>query len=238
MLKTNHAVLTVLMIIAICATGCAKTPNPSPQAEQTWQEEFGLSDCSLETNGRNQFFILEPGFQLILKGGIEQLTITVLDETREVDGIMTRVVEEREWKNDEVVEVSRNFFALCKETNDVFYFGEEVYMYSGGTVVSHSGAWIAGENDARAGLIMPGNPHLGMKYYQELAPDVAMDRAEIVSLDETLDTPAGSFNECLKTREGTALNSLERDYKTYAPGIGLIQDEQLLLTEYGFLEDE
>jgi hypothetical protein len=234
----SHSALTILMIVMIIATGCAEIPNPSPQGEQTWQEEFGISDCTLEPTGRNKYFILEPGFQLALEGKNEKVTILVLDETREVDGVTTRVVEEREWKYDNLIEVSRNFFAFCKETNDVFYFGEEVDMYTDGILVSHRGAWIAGEKDARAGLIMPGNPSVSMKYYQEIAPDVAMDRAEIVGLDDTLDTPAGSFSDCLKTQEGTALNPLEREYKTYAPGIGLIQDEQLLLTGYGFLENE
>jgi hypothetical protein len=84
--------------------------------------------------------------------------------------------------------------------------------------------------------MMPGKPSLGMKYYQEIAPGVAMDRAEIVSLDETLETPAETFSKCLKTKEGTALNPLEKEFKTYAPGIGLIQDQNLLLTEHGFIK--
>jgi hypothetical protein len=75
---------------------------------------------------------------------------------------------------------------------------------------------------------MSGDPQVGMKYYQEIAPDVALDRAEVVSLDETLETPAGLFANCLRTREGTALNVSESESKTYAPGIGLIQDQSLL----------
>jgi hypothetical protein len=164
------------------------------------------------------------------------LTITVLEETVEVDGYLTRVVEEREWRNGELIEVSRNFFAICEETKDVYYFGEEVDMYSQGAITSHSGEWRSGKGNARFGLIMPGDPRTGMKYYQEIAPEVAMDRAEVVSLNETLDTPAGTFSNSLKTREGTALNLLEREYKIYAPGVGLIQDAQLLLTEYGFVD--
>lgn len=171
-----------------------------------------------------------------MEGTIEKVAITVLDETREIDGVTTRVVEEREWKYGEMVEISRNFFAICPDTNDVFYFGEEVDIYRDGALVSHSGAWLAGEDGAKAGLMMPGRPEVGMKYYQEIAPRVAMDRAEIVSLDATLKTPAGSFSNCLRTMEGTALNPLEREYKIYASGIGLIQDESLLLTQYGFAE--
>jgi hypothetical protein len=221
----------------------ASPPISTPVAsafdpESEWQEEFDISACTMATAGSNQYFVLEPGFQLVLEGGTEVLVITVLDETREVDGIQTRVVEERESKNGELIEVSRNFFAICEQTKDVYYFGEEVDMYRAGQLAGHSGAWRSGEGDAKFGLIMPGDPTVGVKYYQEIAPGVAMDRAEIVSLDETLTTPAGEFSKSLKTKEGTALNLLELEYKTYAPGIGLIQDEQLLLTEHGFVDSE
>ena len=73
-----------------------------------------------------------------------------------------------------------------------------------------------------------------MRYFQEIAPDVAMDRAEVLSLTHSLETPAGEFSECLRTQEGSALKPNEREFKTYAPGIGLIQDQSLLLVGYGF----
>jgi hypothetical protein len=231
-----RAIAIVVMIVAFFATGCTSTQVPSSSSDSTWQEEFGISECELVPTGRNEYLILEPGFRLVLEDRIETVAITVLDETLEVDGITTRVVEEEEWKYGELIEISRNYFAICPDTNDVFYFGEEVDVYRDGVQVSHSGAWLAGENRARAGLIMPGEPVVGMKYYQEIAPRVAMDRAEIVSLEDTLETPAGTFSDCLRTREGTALNPLEREYKIYAPGIGLIQDASLLLTEYGYVE--
>ena len=46
---------------------------------------------------------------------------------------------------------------------------------------------------------MPGLALLGARYYQELAPGIAMDRAEIVSLTETRQTLAGTFVQYLKT---------------------------------------
>jgi hypothetical protein len=60
-----------------------------------------------------------------------------------------------------------------------------------------------------------------------------MDRAEIVSLTETLDTPAGKFVNCLKTEETSALES-GKEYKLYVAGIGLIQDARLKLTKHGY----
>jgi len=55
-----------------------------------------------------------------LRNGIDTLTITVLKETRTVDGVQVRVLEERETKDGELAEVSRNFFATDKNTGDVY----------------------------------------------------------------------------------------------------------------------
>ena len=200
-----------------------------------WQMEFAISDCNLLTTGRNRYFIMEPGFQLVLEGEDTKLQITVLDETKMVDGVLTRVVEEREWEDGELFEVSRNYFAICEGTNDVYYFGEDVDYYKDGEVYKHDGEWLAGEGENQLGLIMPGTPQPKMRYYQEIAPGVAMDRAEVVSLDETCETPAGTFSGCLKVKESTLLNILEVEYKYYAPDIGLIQDEDLVLTSYGIV---
>ncbi|MFC1601331.1 hypothetical protein ACFL34_03185 [Candidatus Sumerlaeota bacterium] len=204
--------------------------------ERPWQKEFNLSKRALLSKGRNPYFILEPGFQLAFASEDEKLVITVLDETVDVAGVKTRVVEEREWQNGELVEVSRNFFAICKDTKDVFYFGEDVNDYKKGQVTGHGGAWRADASAARPGLIMSGSPSVGMKYFQEIAPGLAMDRAEVISLNETLETPAGAFDKCLKTQEGSALKPREKQFKTYAPGIGLIQDEDLLLVRHGFIK--
>ncbi len=40
---------------------------------------------------------------------------------------------------------------------------------------------------------MPGIVLIGSRYNQETASDVAIDRAEIVSMTETIKTPAGTF---------------------------------------------
>jgi len=207
------------------------------QEDSSWQKTFGISNCNLLTTGQNQYFILEPGHQLVLEGEDEKVQITVLHETKAVDGVITRVVEEKEWKDGNLYEISRNYFAMCEQRKDVFYFGEDVDFYKDGKVVRHEGAWLAGTDGYRAGLIMPGTPKVGMKYYQEIAPGVAMDRAEIISLDERCKTPAGTFSNCMKVRESTPLEVGQKDYKYYAPGIGLVQDEDLVLTKHGVVRD-
>lgn len=229
-----HAALAAV-VAAGCASACGGQSSEEAFADPSWQKRFQISACALQPTGQNTYFVLESGYRLVLAGGNGRLVITVLNETRIVAGVTTRVVEEREWKDDQLVEVSRNFFAICPTTKDVFYFGEEVDDIDDGEIVGHSGAWLAGENGARAGLIMPGDPRPGMRYYQEIAPDVALDRAEIVSLDETVETRAGSFSNALKIEEGSALDTGEHEFKTFAPGIGLVVEEALRLAEHGFV---
>ena len=206
--------------------------------EDDWTREFFVDKSDLTHTGRNPYFILEPGYQLVLEGKTVRLMITVLDETRTVDGVETRIVEEHESKSGKVIEVSRNFFAISKRTNSVFYFGEEVDIYKDGQLTGHAGAWLSGENGAKFGLMMPGEILLEGKHYQEIAPGEAMDRARIVSINETLQTPAGEFKDVLKVEETTPLEADELEYKYYARGIGLLQDESLKLVEYGKLGRE
>lgn len=199
-------------------------------------QEFRIEEREFSTTGRNPYLILEPGYRLTLEGEDEGeaivLQITVLDETEVVDGVVTRVVEERETVDGVLAEVSRNFFAICTKTNDVFYFGEDVDNFDDeGNFVDHDSAWRAGVDDARPGVVMPGLALLGARYHQETAPGEAMDRAEIQSLTETQETAAGTFEHCLKIEESTPLEPGVVEYKVHAPGIGLVRDADLTLTE-------
>jgi hypothetical protein len=195
------------------------TPNQAPD----WTREFGIDKADLASAGRNPYFILEPGYRLILEHGAERLVISVLPATRIVDGVETRVVEERETNGGKLVEVSRNFYAVSRRTNGVFYFGEEVDMYKNDRISGHEGSWLSGVGGARFGLMMPGTALLGARYYQELAPKLAMDRAEIVR----------AAGDTVRVEETTPLEPGHREYKIYSAGTGLIQDGDLRLVSHG-----
>ena len=202
-------------------------------------DSFLQDSCSFQTTGHNNYFMLEPGYQLVLEGmeGKDKikLVITVLNETKKIGNVETRIVEENESANGKTVEISRNYFAFCKQTGSIFYFGEEVDMYKNGKIINHEGAWIA-EGNNTAGIMMPGLVLIGARFYNEMAPGVAMDRVEIISISNTLQTPAGTFYNCLKTEETTPLEPKAKEYKIFTPGIGLIKDGDLLLTKYGFIK--
>ncbi len=235
---------TVLAALALAA-GLALAPSPAGAVAFTTQ--FRLEDCRWSNRGsQNPYWSLRPGYQQVLLGeedGAEiEVHITVLRQRETISfesangtpvTVRARVVEEREWEDGELIEVSRNWVARCVQTGDVYYFGEDVDDYEDGEIGGHEGAWRAGEDGALPGILMPGTFLLGAKYYQEIAPDVALDRARHVDMGLDLEVPAGSFTDCVVVKETNALDPDSEGFKVYCPGVGLIMDETLMLMEYG-----
>ena len=218
--------------------GLAVVASAAALDAQSFQQSFPVVEKNLVTVGENPYFILKPGYQLSFanKGAKpDTLVITVLNETKNIAGIEARVVEERETDAGELIEVSRNYFAIDPQSSDVYYLGEDVDMYKKGKVVNHEGSWHHGTDGAKLGLMMPGQPVVGAKFYQEVAKGVAMDRAEILTLTGKITTPAGSFERVLRTKETTPLEPLAREYKMYAPGVGLIKDGDFELVSHKFV---
>ncbi len=242
--------LLLLSSIAILSAGLVLGEAEVKQGETGFTTEFALEECAFSNQGRNPFFSLEPGDRLLLEGEDDGesvvLRVTVLNDTKTIkfrteDGqtmrVTARVIEEREWVDDELIEVSRNYYARCKQTNDIFYFGEDVDIYEDGQIVSHDGAWLAGKGGAFPGLIMPGRFLLGSRYYQEVAPGVALDRAEHTTEDLELDLPAGSFEDCVRVRETTPLEPGHESIKFYCPGVGLVVDGVIELVDFDLDQD-
>lgn len=252
----------VLSFLAVTVTFTWLGLSSGIAMAQEFTRDFRLEDCEFVAGGENAHFILIPGYKLLLEGeedGEEvEVLITVTNRTRniflpDIGVVTTRVVEEREWIGEDeeevLVEVSRNFFARCKPTNDIFYFGEDVFICEDGLVQngnnflcngeepSHEGAWLAGKPDdnglAEPGIIMPGTFLLGSRYFQEIADGIALDRAKHVKMGLTVTTEAGTFDECVQVNETTPLEP-DVSIKKYCPGVGLVVDGPAKLEEFGF----
>jgi len=231
----QHLRIPVLIVLVLILTGIV--PSSLPAANRPFTSSFtDLSQCSFASTGKNPYFPLVPGSVSVYEGMEDKehvrLTISVLDKTKVIGGIETRIVRERETHDGELVEISQNYFAVCKKDNSVFYFGEQTDLYENGKIVSHEGSWQHGVNGATAGLVMPGIVLLGSRYQQEVAPAVAMDRAEIIATNLKVSTPAGIFEGSVKTKETTPLERGSIEFKFYAPKVGLIQDDTLKLVSY------
>ena len=137
-------------------------------------------------------------------------------------------------KNGQLVELTRDYYAIDSVTNDVYYMGEDVDVYDkSGKVTSHEGSWLSGVKEAKFGLFMPANPKVGQKFYQEQAPGVGMDRVEIVSVSETIKVPAGKYTKVVHLVETTPLEKGAKANKFYVSGIGAVKDDEMDLVKYG-----
>jgi hypothetical protein len=215
------------IVLAAAAAGTFAT-----HATEDWQSVFSVDRKTLGVQGANPYLRLTPGYRLTYKKGSDTDTITVLAETRKIDGVETRVVEDREMKNGKLVEVTRDYYAVDSRTNDVYYFGEDVDAYRNGKIVNHQGSWLSGVNGARFGLMMPAAPRKGQRFYQEHAPGTGMDRTEILAVDEKVTTPAGTFDHCVHVVETSPIEQGLHDHKWYAPGVGQVRDGSMPLVEY------
>jgi hypothetical protein len=83
---------------------------------------------------------------------------------------------------------------------------------------------------------MPGTILLGSRYYQEIAPDVALDKAEIVNMNQTVNVPAGSFDNVIKVIETNDLEPGIEEANLHAPGVGQVIDNDMKLVRYGYIK--
>jgi hypothetical protein len=229
----------VLWFPTLTALGLLATPAGIGAEERegpgsSWATELSVAKRDLASNGRNPYFILEPGYQLILEGGDECTTMTVKDETRIIDGVETRLVEGCLTHDGELIEICRTYVAVSRETDDVVCLGADVDIYLAGCVVAHDGSWITGVNGATLDLMVPGQPRLKVPHGELAAQGGPQDRIEVVALGVTVITPAGVFKNCVHTREMSAVepgNIVHHKY--YCPGVGLVQSDNLKLVRYG-----
>lgn len=242
------ALVSLSLILMMSVFTLPSSDAMAQDDEPEFTKDFRLEDCRFKPRGVNPYFILKPGYQLVFEGEEDgqtvHLEITVLRQTEtinlpEIGAIKTRVIEERETADGQPVETSRNFFAMCNKTNDVYYFGEEVDIFNEDGTVSHEGAWRAGEPDedglAAPGIMMPGTFLLGSRYFQEVADGIALDRAEHTAMGLEITVPAGTFTDCVQVTETTPLEPGVVDEKTYCPEVGLVTDGTVDLISYGFV---
>lgn len=146
----------------------------------------------------------------------------VLAETEQVAGIEVAVVEVKEYEDDELVELTLDYYAQAPD-GTVYYMGERVDDYEDGQVVGNSGQWLTGEGGNQPGEFMPASIAVGQVFEQERVPGIAEDRSTIVALDQTIETAAGAFRDCVETEDVNPLDdSTER--KVYCPGVGIVRE--------------
>lgn len=200
--------------------------------------DFDASNFAPNASINNQYFPLRIGERKVIEG-------TELDDGEEIDvrselkvlrggptiaGVKATTQRDRAYEDGMLVEDTFDYYAQDKLGN-VWYLGEDVINYryddDGNFLGTDSdSAWIAGENGALPGWIMPGDPIVGLSYFNEFAEaDEALDYATTISLTEVVETPIGTFSDVLKSYEVNPVEGGPGEFKYFAPGVGLIYEE-------------
>lgn len=234
--------LACLLMAAISLAGAQPT------------EPFDYGNFDAPTVIDNPWLTLTPGHQLVLEGNTvedgesipHQIVFTVTDLVKVIDGVDSVVVYVTDLADDELVEAELAFFA---QDNDgvVWHMGEYPEEYEDGEIVE-APAWIAGYEDALAGIMMPADPQLGTPdYAQGWGPAVEWtDRGQIHEMGLEVCVPADCYQDVLVVREFAAEEAEgAAQLKYYAQGVGNVKvgflgedatQEELELAEHNQLD--
>jgi hypothetical protein len=182
----------------------------------------------------NRFLPMTPGTQLVLQGVSnvtgQQLdhtvTFTVTDLVKKIDHVRTRVIYDIDQAGDEVTEAELAFFAQDDDGN-VWNLGEYPEEYEGGEFIGAESTWVAGKEDAEAGIHMAARPHRTGRYYlQGSAPEIEfLDCAKVIAKHQQAGVPGGDFADVLVTDEISPLDGPDAgsQQKHHAPGVGIVK---------------
>ena len=183
---------------------------------------IALALATAGPNVDNPYFPLPVGRQWVYREGDQRVEVTVTDRTKLIaNGVVARVVTDRVTRKRQPVEITEDYYAQDAK-GTVWYLGEDTTEYEGGKPVSKEGSFEAGVDGARAGIIMPAHPRVGMRYRQELYKGHAEDKAKIVSLNERVRTPLRRYRHTLMTLETNPLEPDVLEAKFYARGVGIV----------------
>ncbi len=162
--------------------------------------------------------------------GFEIDKSVVTNQTKNLGGVQARAVHATSTVDGVLIEDTLDYYAQDQSGN-VWYMGEDTKAFDyddNGKLIDTdtSGSWQTGKHGALPGFIMPNAAVLtpGFFYVQEdAAADQAQDQAQIISLNDSVTVPVGSFTNVLKTLETSPQEPGVQENKFYAEGFGEIQ---------------
>jgi hypothetical protein len=150
----------------------------------------------------NPYMPLKPGITYIYEGptsvGFIHTEFAVTMNTKVIDGVTCVEVHDQVFTDGTLTEDTLDWFAQDKQGN-VWYFGEDSDALVNGRVSSIGGSWQGGVSGASPGMVMKAHPKVGDFYRQEFLLNNAEDTAGVMSLNQTVTVPAGTFHHCLET---------------------------------------
>ena len=146
---------------------------------------------------------LLPGTGTVVVGG-QAVEVLISQYTAYLDGRITEGAVDRYAQADD---------------GSVWYLGEDVYDYDGGTVVVSEGTWLAGR-DGPPAMIMPADPQIGQVFRPENIPGIVFEEVTVKEVGKTMDGPLGPVEGAIVGAELHLDGSISE--KVFAPRYGEI----------------
>ena len=203
------------------------TTAPSMAPPPQGSEPVELDPAEFVATIDNPFWPMAVGNKWVYRetdaeGSEQKVEVTVTGDTKEIIGITATVVHDIVSEDGDLVEDTLDWYAQDGAGN-IWYLGEDTKEYEGGKVVSTEGSWTAGVDGAQPGIAMLAEPAVGITYRQEYYQGQAEDAADVLSLDEHVEVPFGTYDGVLMTKDYTPLDPDVVENKFYARGVGPVQ---------------
>ena len=247
LVTTVAAIFTWLFIAADTSDAQTKNTRYSSMAE------WNLKAENLVPWGRNPYYQpLEPGHKYVMENpnfdddgdkGFYRKTVEVLKEPKKFNipsiggKFECAEVEEKEFLDDKQFTRSLNWYCFDKTTSTVYTMGEKAWETKhkrGDMADTITESWLVGKPDdngeIEAGMIMPGIWMTGATWIIDGAEGKAFVGGEAAETGLSVSVPAGSFDNCVRTREYDILDPADVTDKVWCYGVGLVSD-----TSDGFL---
>ena len=227
----RNPVVLVSCLFGVLVTACTagSQGDDSDHSTVVSAKDFSLSRFEDSTEVNNKWFPLEPGTQWVYVGSAldegehvaRRVVSTVTDLTKEVAGLRTVVLWDRDYDDGELVETELAFFAQDTDGN-VWLLGEYPEEWEDGEF-DKAPAWIEGQKGAKAGLAMKAEARLGTPdYAQGFAPAPLYwdDRARVYKTGHRTCVPVDCYENVLVMEEFERRIPGAFQDKYYAPGVG------------------
>jgi ketosteroid isomerase-like protein len=227
---TAAALAATVLPLALGACG-SDSASADPNVTHRDYDRDNFSDS---TNIDNEWSPLVPGTQFTYEGRSNRgegrlphrVVFTVTDLVKEIDGVETVVMWDRDYNAGKLLEGELAFFAQDDDGN-VWNMGEYPEEYDEeGKFEGAPDTWIAGLEGAKAGILMRADPKVGTpSYRQGLAPKIEFaDVAKVYRTGQRSCVPGRCYDDVLVTDETNPLEPADgHQLKYYAPDVGNIR---------------
>jgi hypothetical protein len=218
--------LSVSAALVACSSDSGTGGRPEPDLPSSSGTKIDPSDFVLPVD--NPYFPLEPGttyrYEGIKEGRRAVDVFLVSHDTKMILGVANTVVVDKLFVDGELEEIAHDWYSQDRQGN-VWYFGETIKEFDRqGNQIPAKGAWQAGVDGARPGIVMPAQPQVGDVFRPEYYRGTAEDRYRILDLSAKVTVPYDSFSDVLVMSEQTRLEPGVLGLKFHALGIGQIKE--------------